>query len=266
MIYDVKDNVDLKTGVLYHFLNRSNLTTTAHTHNYHEVFIVLQSPVVHYCNEKKEILSKNTMLLIRPEDCHYYSREGDGIFLNVAFKSEYFYEITKLLSISSFSPVLLSQAECDDIVNRFNLISGMDWKDDYTRIVLKQTLVYLLSLFARPNLQINTYPQWFSSLLDELSQTINFTQGLEKLYSLSPCTKEHTTRSFKKFLNLTPTRYLNNLKLNYAKNLLVSSGYSVTDICFAAGFNDTSYFFVLFKEKYNCSPVEYRRKYRTFLP
>lgn len=126
---------------------------------------------------------------------------------------------------------------------------------------LKRLVVDTLSLFAQSR-QSSELPRWLNDLLIEIGKDENFTKGLDFLYNLSGKTPEHMTRTFKKYLNRTPTEYLNILKLNLAKNLLLTSNDSVTDICFSSGFNDASYFFVQFKKHYLCSPGEYRRRYR----
>ena len=64
--------------------------------------------------------------------------------------------------------------------------------------------------------------------------------------------KEHTGLSF--------SEYINNLRLNLAKELLLSeSNYTVEDIAIRAGFGSGRTFYRRFREKYNLSPSEYRK-------
>ncbi|MES1182046.1 MAG: helix-turn-helix transcriptional regulator, partial [Flavobacterium sp.] len=48
--------------------------------------------------------------------------------------------------------------------------------------------------------------------------------------------------------------------LEKAFELLQSTGLSVSEICFEVGFQDTSHFTKTFKQKYNQSPSEYRKR------
>jgi AraC family cel operon transcriptional repressor len=78
-------------------------------------------------------------------------------------------------------------------------------------------------------------------------------------------TQEHVTRSFKKHLNMTPTVFINNLRLNKAAFLLTSTDKSIFDISFVCGFESISYFNRLFKEKYYFSPNKYRKTIHTVI-
>lgn len=74
------------------------------------------------------------------------------------------------------------------------------------------------------------------------------------------CSKSHISHLFKKESGMTIRAYCNNLKLEDAKKLLLTTNLSVTEIGFDAGFNDSSYFIYLFKKKYGITPHQYRQK------
>lgn len=66
-------------------------------------------------------------------------------------------------------------------------------------------------------------------------------------------------RDFESYFNDTPANYLKEQKLLKANELLVSTDYSVSEICYEVGFSDTSHFTKLFKLKYNTTPSEFRK-------
>lgn len=61
---------------------------------------------------------------------------------------------------------------------------------------------------------------------------------------------------FKSEYNLSPIDYINKLRLSYAESLLLSGEYSVSDVCFMSGFNDTSYFSRSYKKFYGIPPMK----------
>lgn len=69
----------------------------------------------------------------------------------------------------------------------------------------------------------------------------------------------HLRRIFKSALNTTPTRYINYLRLEKAKNMLISSNYTIAEISLSVGFLDQYYFSRLFKKEIGISPSEYKR-------
>lgn len=71
--------------------------------------------------------------------------------------------------------------------------------------------------------------------------------------------KSHISHMFKSRSGMSISEYCNNLKLQDAKKLLLSTDFSVTQIAFDVGFNDVSYFIHLFKKKFGISPLKYRK-------
>ena len=59
---------------------------------------------------------------------------------------------------------------------------------------------------------------------------------------------------FKYLFNLTVNKYMQQVKLETAKNLLSSSDYNISQIVSMIGLNNRSYFSKIFKEKYGVSP------------
>jgi AraC-like DNA-binding protein len=68
---------------------------------------------------------------------------------------------------------------------------------------------------------------------------------------------------FKSDVGMPPIRYLRQLRMERAKDLLESSFLSVKEIAFQVGLNDESHFVRDFKSTYGYSPALYRSKFRT---
>ncbi len=78
--------------------------------------------------------------------------------------------------------------------------------------------------------------------------------------SVSP---SHFKRIFKRDVGYTFTNYLNMLRIQKAKELLLTSAKSITDIAFSIGYNDSNYFSTVFKQIEGVSPREFRKKMAT---
>ena len=53
--------------------------------------------------------------------------------------------------------------------------------------------------------------------------------------------------------------YLQQVRIERAKELLLNSSDSVTEIAFSSGYNDIYYFNRVFRKAVNCSPMEFRK-------
>ncbi|MEM6736223.1 MAG: AraC family transcriptional regulator [Bacteroidota bacterium] len=83
--------------------------------------------------------------------------------------------------------------------------------------------------------------------------------NLDLLSKIQFISKYHLLRLFKKYYGLTPRQYLINKRIEQAKKYL-KNGMSVTETCFAVGFESLSSFSVLFKTKTGKSPIQFRKE------
>nr|WP_307991745.1 response regulator [uncultured Niameybacter sp.] len=74
----------------------------------------------------------------------------------------------------------------------------------------------------------------------------------------------YISQLFKKETQTTYIKYLTNLRVNYAKELLDTSTLSVDEVCEQAGFNDYFYFSKVFKKVVSLSPAQYRSRSLSF--
>lgn len=65
-------------------------------------------------------------------------------------------------------------------------------------------------------------------------------------------------RLFKKYTNLAPIQYLNELKIQKSKELLTNTALSSQEIAYQVGFETPYYFCIVFKKRTGLSPLEYR--------
>lgn len=96
----------------------------------------------------------------------------------------------------------------------------------------------------------------------ELMRYIHFNYAkiitLDDLSSLAQVNKTTLIQIFKEVYGTTPIRYINQIRMQKAKELLVNTDISVGEIAELIGFQSIHYFSRYFRQKENCSPVEYR--------
>ncbi len=105
-------------------------------------------------------------------------------------------------------------------------------------------------------------PEWLSGLAEKMKQGKNYTKGVQYMTELSQKSPEHLSRSMKKHYGITPTEFINTLRMKNAAQLLIQTEQSVMDICFENGYQNISWFNTLFKENFGVSPGEYRQMFR----
>ncbi len=83
---------------------------------------------------------------------------------------------------------------------------------------------------------------------------------LDEYAKLSGRSLSSFKRDFKEHFNDTPRKWINNMRLTYARNLLENSTLNINEVCYESGFKNTSHFNTAFKEKYKLPPLKFRNR------
>lgn len=277
-----EDLIDPETEIHYAFHKSLKSITTIHSHNFYEIFLIVKGEVLHLINDRMQKISEGTLAFIRPTDIHSYQRseKKECQIINLAFRQTTMKELFAFLSngfpsdylLNSKMPaqINLSSAEKELLVIKLEHLNTMS-REDKTKI--KTTMrILLFEIFTKYfsskfDNERNQIPEWLNSLLSEMQKKENFVGGIKRFYKLTNKTPEHLSRVLKKYFNTSPTDYINELKLNYAANLLSNSDESISFISLDAGFENLSHFYHLFKKKFKTSPADFRRQnQKTIIP
>ena len=71
------------------------------------------------------------------------------------------------------------------------------------------------------------------------------------------------SEAFKKEIGTSPALYLSRLRCDKARELLETTNFSITKICFSLGFSSTQYFAHVFKKHTGMTPKQYRSAQKT---
>ena len=83
---------------------------------------------------------------------------------------------------------------------------------------------------------------------------------LEQISGQAHFSRYHFLRSFKRVYHKTPHQYLTHKRIEQAKVLLSDSHASITEVCFAVGFQSLGSFSTLFNKYAGYSPQIYRER------
>jgi len=268
-----KWHTDPLTGFLYRYIVSQSERLVNHFHDYYEVFLVSDGTVYHTVNDKKTLLGKGDLVFIRAEDTHVLSyNEGNSFCIaNLAFTAEicrklFDYledacDVHKLLSSAQPPNVKLSLAETDKLLYTLQSINTASYTDPSEKILkMKSVLFNIFSkYFSRYSVRENGFALWFDYLCDELKKPVVFQKSKLDMCAICGKSKEHISRTFKTNLGMTPSGFLNEIRLNYAANLLVNTNLSVLDVSLESGFDNLSWFYKKFNEKFGVTPKDFRK-------
>ena len=210
-------------------------------------YIICSDPSRHErCKENnrqilKELRDKDRVV----HTCYAAARE-------VAYPFRYNGEEMGFVSVSGYKG---TGGECYDGVLWSNTLSS-----DEIPLRLTDTLIPPLCLMLEKVLseqageggEINDILKYISDSPMDVS--------LDKIAKRLGRSNSYVSHLFKKSTGRTLRAYCNDIRLLCAEKLLQRTDLSVTEIALESGFEDTSYFIRLFKEKYGLTPYKYKKK------
>ena len=254
-----------------------------HRHDYVEMVYMCSGSTTHIINGRERIkLLEGDLLFLNQTVYHEILPAGeDDIAVNFIILPAFFDRAITMIeqenvlrdfllsTLSSGTSSSYLHIPAKDIVPVQNLIENMIWTLIYQRHgtnTLSQTTMGLLflnlSLFAErinqndPGRREQTLvfsilkyieSHYKSGTLADLSASLQL-----PAYTVSRLLKRHTGLNFKELLQKR--------KLEQAAYLLVNTPLTVDAIRENIGYDNSSYFYRCFKEKFGCSPADYRRK------
>jgi AraC-like DNA-binding protein len=134
------------------------------------------------------------------------------------------------------------------------------------RTISVSILQYVLGIYSTNSLlKENIYPEWLYSFLTTLHSPGIFTQSVNKIIEKTNYSHTQFGKLFKKYCGVPLIEYVKNLRLMYAANLLKSTTHTTLFICENCGYDSYSYFERVFKEKFGCTPTQYRKAHLSTL-
>lgn len=100
-----------------------------------------------------------------------------------------------------------------------------------------------------------------SSVIDYIMAHHAETIDVAHLAAMTHLSVSQFERTFKKLFNITPLKYVAQVRINAARQLLTATDHSIALIAQRTGFYDHSYFVKQFRQHVGLTPTQYRRKY-----
>ena len=228
--------------------------------------------IIHYVKSGKGLYSigyksyrieKDTAFLIPPGVSTVYSADKDdpweyyffsfggamaeGIIKRTQFVSDYVIRIRE----DAIPRIIRETAEV--------IRNGIDNPDIYGC----QRLFELFKIFIdrggdsyKQNSFVNTY---VASAMRYMEENYALQITIDSVANHVNIHRSYLCRLFRSEINITPMEYLNDIRIQKAKQLLLTTAIPATDVGSAVGISTQSAFYRLFSEKYGITPGKYRR-------
>lgn len=251
-----------------------------HWHREIEFVSVAQGNVSCLIGNMKIPLGQGDGIFINTGVIHRFEAPVEGIIPNVLFAPEFLSPLGSHMHDRYISPILtagISHArfsadtpwQADTLQRLASVYRFCTAKPDTWEMRVHALLQEIwATLFAHKS-ECTLIETTGNSLLSQarLKQMVQFIEQtyaqkvtLEDIAKAADISKSEALRCFQAGLRSTPIAYLNSVRLIKARELLLRTNLSITDIAHSAGFESASYFDRLFKRAYAVTPRSMRKK------
>ncbi|WP_459477606.1 AraC family transcriptional regulator [Clostridium saccharoperbutylacetonicum] len=280
----IDSNKLLPTGELIDIRKHTRfINFPSHKHNYIEFNYVYQGKLIQIIDNKEIILQKGELIFLNQYITHEIKASNeDDIIINFIIRPEFFdYIITLLDNENIISKFLLTTLYTDYEEGEylyFKVSERENIQDLIEKIIIelyapsimsKATIKLLVGLLIveliknSQDIEIYSVDNYEKMLIiqslkyiDEYYNTGTLSEIAANLkqpdYKLSKLIKKHTGMTFKELLQ--------ERKLSKAVELIKSTNYSIVDLIGIIGYENPTYFYKIFKEKFGMTPREYKLK------
>ena len=250
-----------------------------HWHTSFEVIMPVINSYRVQCGEKKYPLREGDILIICPCTIHeiFAPETGERIIFQPGLTRIAMKDLSLLTSM--ISPALLITPEtCPRIYDRIHRLM-LEIKEEYFSTspygeasIFSKFLEILVTVGRnhktfvqqdqnRPGSRQKEYMEKFIFITEYINEHFAEHLTLEYAASLAGFSKYHFSRLFKQYTDTSFYRYLNQTRMEHAKNLLLDPRIAVIDVALQSGFSSLSAFLRMFKQMNQCTPTEFRNMY-----
>lgn len=241
-----------------------------HNHTFFEFTIATSGVYYNYINGEKHVIERGRVILLRPNDFHYFEADSPHTSRDIYVKPNELKEICDMLD-----PELFSTLESMPLAIDFTL-------SDFETQMLEEKMSYLTSLDRKSDLQLKTrhrsvvleildkwtslgkdgnadMPQWLSLLVSQLNTEKFLTKNIEEIVASTNYSHGYVCREFRRIMGKTLQDYISDAKFSLALSLLASAENTITQVSEKLGYSAPSNFIIAFKNKFKMTPAQWRK-------
>jgi len=240
----------------------------AHDHDFFEVFLIESGQTAHWINGVTQTLEPGQLVFMRPGDRHAFKahRTQGCQIINVMFRTETAAHLVDRYAETIDGRFFASTAELPEINNlgpvRFERAVNVAQQLKTAHRTLARIEEFLLTLINRvadvSSRADAMAPTWFVAGCSAAHSPEVFRGGSAAFIEACGRSHEHVCRTTKEQLGLTPTQYVNQIRIEHAAHVLRSDDVPVETLAVQCGFENTGYFYRLFRQIYGTTPRSYR--------
>lgn len=207
-------------------------------------------------NQKFHVRANDIVFIPSKQQYSSYGIKYPFYYLGIAFEADMY----------NTSLDIKTHDQNNYFYNKFKEIKRKWTNKDYGFLLETKAMIYSLFAELMREQNLNKYPAGHYSIINKAQKYINTNINnpyfsIDELVSYSEVSDTYFRKIFKDFYGTTPVKYITNLRITNAKELLVSTNMPINKIAEQTGFINLYYFSNTFKSIVGESPLNYRKSH-----
>lgn len=279
-------DITIKSDTSFEFNN-----SPLHSHDYYELTFVESGSYDIAIEDKKYSLSTGDLLLLNRNTKHSeLNNFSHSTNVYLSFEEKYFEDYIdhfgNLFVKNGIIDKFIKNNACKDFLNNKDYIlfkpigdySEVQRTFDEIEKVMRERPPYMQAeisyligklfseiedekIYKKTYVDLGNFPNL--KIAESVNEIIEQTRGVvtrEEIAKILGYSENHVYRTFKKIYGHSIKEHCQFEQIKYAAELLLQTQSSISEIAVIVGLENRTQFYKLFKDKYGCTPKEYREK------
>ncbi len=260
-----KSNTNLKEDLRMSvsFRNDKKVFCDLHKHQYIETELILSGTCKNTINGVEYNFKRGDVYLMLPSDMHIVYSEEPVKYVNLSF-GEDMLKASMLNQIALKGSNIIAALNEEEIETAENILKAISCEFNSkkpSKTLLKMLIECFMVLSFGKNEKTSAETRSTVALKRVLGfLNMHFTENpsLKAAAEVAHYNVSHFSNYFHNQMQVTYSEYLNNLKVNRAKDLLMSTDLKIYEIALKSGFSTQVNFQRVFKKKTGLTPLQFR--------
>lgn len=261
----------------FHIFLVNLLYRTPHIHKDFEISLVMDGTFLLITPAGQTRLKAGDFFVMNPFLSHELKAETPALILSLQVSSAFFTSFYPQIEQTEFETAVILSDNAPDTCNTirsllFQLAYTYYEKNDYAPLkcaaLIHQLFYYLLHTQKHHSVP-EKEKQAAMAKGSRIWDILRYTEGhyTEKILLSDIARREnldlyYLSHFFKESVGMSFQNYVAKLRCEKARQLLITTDYSLLDISLICGFSDPKYFNKGFQAQYGCTPKAYRKNFR----
>lgn len=276
---DIYNNVEMPIFYMIH--NKGNAEIeNLHYHSYIEIIYILEGGSCVYVGDKEYSLLKGDMIIINSGIPHESKATGettkelvvkfepDTLYMSDGYANNFVYTMPVMFGIKN-KDCIFRRREIENTYVPYALKNGAKEcaKGEYGfEFAMKAELLRVFLWIVRKWKSKGIISEEFETHIDVLKPALEYAQNeyanADSLTAAKRCSLSYAyfSKLFKKTFSQSFSEYVNSIRINESKRLLISSDQTITQIAMNTGFSTTSYYISVFKKITGETPYKFKKQ------